>query len=541
VRWLPVLLAVPLLAQQQPTFYSAWQDGLNAEKAGHWAEAAAAFRRALELRPAPSPRIVIYGNNLLFHYYPRTRLARCLVELGDLDGAEAELQKAGREPAGEREALTRRIQGLRPKNNLRPAPIQPERETAPSPPRPSPAPPAATLTVELPSSPDKGIPPPDNGVPRVEPALANMQEPANLAKAPREPLPKAGSAAPPEGPLNTPPPPAQRPTAETPRPLPWMPLGLGAGLALVAAWAWTRRSARKVRFDRRGAGAPSFSPGALPKTVGPYRIERLLGRGGFSDTFLAQHGTTGQEVALKVPHLHRADDAEFRARFHQEAQLGARLIHPNLVRILDPGQVTGRPYLAMEYLPGPTLDERLGKQGSLPLDEFLTIATGAAKAMAHAHAHGVVHRDLKPGNILLTAQGPKVMDLGIARIMDAATVTSTYAFLGTPLYAAPEAQLKTHVGPAADRYSLGVILFHMLTGAPPFLGETPFEILDRHRSALPPDLTLQRPDVPPALNRLVSRLLDKEPDQRPEDSEILRVLAEVAASLNAPPSATLRD
>lgn len=275
--------------------------------------------------------------------------------------------------------------------------------------------------------------------------------------------------------------------------------------------------------------------------MGPYRIERLLGRGGFSDTYLAHHGDTGQEVALKVPHLHRADDAEFRARFHQEAQLGARLIHPNLVRILDPGQAFDRPYLAMEYLPGPTLDERLGKDGPLPLEESVTIAMGVAGAMTHAHAHGVVHRDLKPGNILLTGQGPKVMDLGIARNMDAATVTSTYAFLGTPLYAAPEAQFKTHVGPAADRYSLGVILFHMLAGVPPFEGETPFEILDRHRSALPPELLLLRPDVPPVLSRLVSRLLDKEPDQRPDDGEILRVLAEVASNLSAPPTATPRN
>lgn len=275
--------------------------------------------------------------------------------------------------------------------------------------------------------------------------------------------------------------------------------------------------------------------------VGPYRIERLLGRGGFSDTFLARHGESGQEVALKVPHIHRVDDAEFRTRFYQEAQLGARLLHPNLVRILDPGHETGRPYLAMEYLPGQGLHERLGQEGPLPLHEAVTIALGVAEAMAHAHAHGVVHRDLKPGNIMLTAEGPKVMDLGIARIMDAATVTSTYAFLGTPLYAAPEAQFKTHVGPAADRYSLGVILFHMLAGTPPFHGETPFEILNHHRIDLPPELLQLRPEVPPVLSRLVARLLDKEPDQRPDDSEILRVLTEVASALRDRPPADPQD
>jgi serine/threonine-protein kinase len=270
--------------------------------------------------------------------------------------------------------------------------------------------------------------------------------------------------------------------------------------------------------------------------VGPYRVERLLGRGGFADTFLAHHEQTGLEVALKVPHLHRVDDAEFRLRFHQEARLGARLDHPHLVRILDPGLETGRPYLAMEYLPGQSLEARLKEDGALPLPEALAIALDVAGAMAHAHTHGVVHRDLKPGNIMLTGQGAKVMDLGIARIMDSATVTTTYAFLGTPLYAAPEAQFKTHVGPAADRYSLGVLLFHMVTGTPPFQGETPFEILHHHRSDPPPDLLESRPDAPPALSRLVCRLLDKEPDQRPDDGEILRLLAELAADLRTPPA-----
>jgi serine/threonine-protein kinase len=191
----------------------------------------------------------------------------------------------------------------------------------------------------------------------------------------------------------------------------------------------------------------------------------------------------------------------------------------------------------MEYVPGERLDEHLKAQGALPLAEAVGLAYQVAEAMAHAHAHGVVHRDLKPGNILLTPGGAKVMDLGIARVMDADTVTTTYAFLGTPLYAAPEAQLKTHVGPAADRYSLGVILFHMLAGEPPFQGETPFEILDRHRSALPPDLRVLRPDVPGPLRSLVARLLEKDPDLRPDDSEITRVLAGLEVSLSVPPAA----
>lgn len=536
MRWLPVLLAAPLLAQQQPTFHAAWQDGLMAERTRRWAEAAACFRRALELRPAPSARIVIYGNNLLVGYYPRTRLARCLVELGDPDGAEAELKKAEGEPAEEREALARRIHDLRARTYPRPTPAPPEKETPPASPHPlPPLAPAPTMSVESPTT--------SRETPRVESALPAVPEPSAAAETSREALGEPGVSALPSAASVKPLAPSAAPDSpEGPRPFPWTALGLGGGLMLIAAWAWSRRSLRPGFRNRRGVSNPSaFSPGTLPKMVGPYHIERLLGRGGFSDTFLARHGESGQEVALKVPHIHRVDDAEFRTRFYQEAQLGARLLHPNLVRILDPGHETGRPYLAMEYLPGQGLHERLGQEGPLPLHEAVTIALGVAEAMAHAHAHGVVHRDLKPGNIMLTAEGPKVMDLGIARIMDAATVTSTYAFLGTPLYAAPEAQFKTHVGPAADRYSLGVILFHMLAGTPPFHGETPFEILNHHRIDLPPELLQLRPEVPPVLSRLVARLLDKEPDQRPDDSEIQRVLTEVASALRDRPPADPQD
>ncbi|WLT31421.1 serine/threonine-protein kinase [Geothrix sp. PMB-07] len=538
MRRTALLLAAPLLAQQQPTFHAAWQDGLDAERSGHWAEALAAYRRARELRPTAAARVVIYGNNLLLGYYPRTRIARCLLELGDPAGAEAELRLAQAEPFAEREAVARRIRDQR----LRTAPAQPspqasspERETTP----PSPhvgsttPPPSTTPKDALPEppkeptrqpAPERPLQPSEGSAepPRITPPPAPTQLPD--AVAPPPPVPDA---------VAPPPPVYQAPPSETPRPLPWLPAGLGAAAVLALAWVWARRSARKVRLRQSGPRTPAYAPGGLPAAVGPYRIERLLGRGGFADTFLAHHERSGQEVALKVPHLHRSDDPEFRARFHQEAELGALLNHPHLVRILDPGQENARPYLAMEYLRGQGLDERLGREGALPLAECVAIAQAVAEAMTHAHTHGVVHRDLKPGNIMLTEQGPKVMDLGIARVMDAATVTSTYAFLGTPLYAAPEAQLKTHVGPAADRYSLGVILFHMLTGEPPFVGETPFEILHRHRTEPPPRPSLHRPGVPPLLDRLVLRLLDKEPDQRPEDSEVLRVLAEVAEGLSA--------
>jgi len=148
--------------------------------------------------------------------------------------------------------------------------------------------------------------------------------------------------------------------------------------------------------------------------------------------------------------------------------------------------------------------------------------------MAHAHDRGIVHRDLKPANILRVDGRVKIMDFGIARQMDADTLTSTYAFLGTPLYAAPEAQLKTRIGPEADLYSLGVLLFEMASGKPPFQGETPFEILDRHRKEDLPDLAALRPDLPAELIGLILGLCAKSPADRPDDSRTLAVLRELA-------------
>lgn len=516
-------MAPMLMAQAQPTFYAAYQDGLDAERQGQWKAAIAAYRRAIELRPASAGRVVIYGNNLLNNYAPHTRLARCLLESGDVDGAQAALSKAAHygEPKADRDALHHAIsQQTQPA----PAPKEPAFVTQPAEPTPKAHPPA------LP--------------PAAEPAPQPTGKPAEVPA-----LPLTRPEPPPETPIPAQPPrvenpsaamPAPTPSPQDPKPIRLGPLGPGRLLALgllgllgLAVWA----RSRKKRSWRSLEPRPTSDLGPASKIVGPYRLERLLGRGGFADTYLARHGATGQEVALKLPHPHRVDDEEFRARFRLEARLGALLDHPNLVRILDPGPEDGAPYLAMEYVPGERLDEHLKAQGALPLAEAVGLAYQVAEAMAHAHAHGVVHRDLKPGNILLTPGGAKVMDLGIARVMDADTVTTTYAFLGTPLYAAPEAQLKTHVGPAADRYSLGVILFHMLAGEPPFQGETPFEILDRHRSALPPDLRVLRPDVPGPLRSLVARLLEKDPDLRPDDSEITRVLAGLEVSLSVPPAA----
>jgi serine/threonine-protein kinase len=275
---------------------------------------------------------------------------------------------------------------------------------------------------------------------------------------------------------------------------------------------------------RRRKPAPEDASFKDPQQLGPYRIERLLGRGGFASTYLARHTATKAPVALKLLHPYRQDDPELLRRFRQEARLGTLLDHPNLVRMLDPGPETGAPWLAMEFISGRRLDQKLREDGPPPLPEVLRLARQIAGAMAHAHGLGIVHRDLKPGNIILDGDQAKVMDFGISRIVDAGTLTTTYAFLGTPKYAAPEAQMKASVGPAADRYALGIILFELLAGHAPFDGETPFEILHQHQHQPLPDLAALRPDLPPELADLVGRLGRKDPDQRPGDEEVIRVL-----------------
>ncbi|GLH74392.1 hypothetical protein GETHLI_28940 [Geothrix limicola] len=523
-RRFPLLLIAPLLAaQSQPTFYAAYQDGLDAERSGQWATAAAAYRRAIELRPASAARIVIYGNNLLKDYTPHTHLARCLLESGDLEGAQAALGRAAQfgEPAAERETLAQAL--IRRKIQAPPAPkevpAQPPTEPASKPhaaAEPAPKPPAPVASE---SWSETGTQPwlPSASAPATTPGTVAQPNPGPR-EARSQALPVGVSA-----PQVAPPSPAATP--KTPHPVRTLAWSLGAFAGLAAALFLLRRR-------RRTTGETSFSD---PKQLGPYRIERLLGRGGFASTFLAHHDATGTPVALKLLHPYRHDDPEFLRRFRQEARLGAMLDHPNLVRMLDPGPESGPPWLAMEYITGRRLDQKLREDGPPPLAECLRIALQIAGAMAHAHALGIVHRDLKPGNVIFEGDQAKVMDFGISRIVDSNTLTTTYAFLGTPAYAAPEAQLKVQVGPAADRYSFGIILFEMLSGHPPFNGETPFEILDKHQRAPLPDLAALRPDLPAPLVDLVARLCRKDPAARPSDDEVMDVLSELARS--ASPSA----
>src|SRR5205085_4987839 len=223
--------------------------------------------------------------------------------------------------------------------------------------------------------------------------------------------------------------------------------------------------------------------------------------------WLATDRELGRQVAVKLHAVH-ADPA----RFEREARAAAALSHENVAAVYDFGDEEGRPYLVLEYLPGGTLEDRLGGETPLPDADTSRIAAELASGLAHAHAHGVVHRDLKPSNVLFDAEDrAKLSDFGIARAAGQATLTETGTVLGTAAYIAPEQATGGSVGPPADVYSFGVILFRMLTGRLPFVADHPLELALKHRDEPPPPLRDLRPDAPASLAAVAEATLAKDP------------------------------
>lgn len=279
------------------------------------------------------------------------------------------------------------------------------------------------------------------------------------------------------------------------------------------------------------AGGPADEKTALLKVGGPgesslgdlgvYRLQRVLGAGGMAQTFLAERRTDGRLTALKVPHDHLLNEQEGRERFLREGRLGATLHHPNIVRIDEASEADGKLFIAMEFLDGSPLSAVLGEEGRLPEHRALEIVRGISLALDYAHMKGVVHRDLKPDNIMiLPGDDVKVMDYGIARLLTSPGVTVTGTYLGTPIYSAPEALVPNGIEPRSDLYSLGIIFYEMLVGKVPFWSTDPVQLLLLHRDSALPE-PAEELGLSAEVVALMHRLTAKQPEDRYASAELL--------------------
>jgi serine/threonine-protein kinase len=263
-----------------------------------------------------------------------------------------------------------------------------------------------------------------------------------------------------------------------------------------------------------------------------YEIEREVGSGGMACVYLARDTLLERRVALKVLDARHAGDPAYVERFRAEARAAARLQHPNVVGVIDRGEDGGREFIVYEYVEGDSLQQLVARDGPFPPERAASVGLEVARALAHAHEQGLVHRDVKPQNVLVGEDGrARVTDFGIARALEGPERTESGAILGTGSYVAPEQAQGERVGPTADVYSLGIVLYELLAGEPPFRGSSFVETALRHVNEAPPDLRERRPDVPPALAALVHRCLAKSPADRPTAAE---VAGELGAYARAP-------
>jgi eukaryotic-like serine/threonine-protein kinase len=275
-----------------------------------------------------------------------------------------------------------------------------------------------------------------------------------------------------------------------------------------------------------------------------YELEELVGSGGMSSVFRARDLQLERQVAIKILLDRYVGDPEYLERFRREARAVAKLSHPNIVTVIDRGDDDGRQYIVFEHVDGENLKELVVRSGPLPVRRALELALGVADGLSFAHEHGLVHRDVKPQNVLLNSEGEvKVTDFGIARSLHVDHgVTQTGTVLGTGEYLAPEQASGKPVAPATDVYSLGVVLWELLTGEVPFTGENFVAVALKHVNEPPPSLRAARPDVSPRLAAAVERALAKDPAQRfPTMAAFARELRGCLAELDEAAPALAED
>lgn len=287
------------------------------------------------------------------------------------------------------------------------------------------------------------------------------------------------------------------------------------------------------------------SQGAIPKIIANnLQIENILGRGGMGTVYRATHLTLDRVVAVKIINADVAANTDISQRFAREARLMAKLRHPRAAMIYDSGTLPdGRLFIVMEYVEGITLAEVLQKEGRIPFQKAVDIAVSICDVLGEAHSLGIIHRDLKPANIMLNKQGVFVLDFGIAKLLNSdnaesmkLSMTGGGALIGTPYYMSPEQCLGNPVEARSDLYSLGALLFEMLSGRPPFDEDIFSAVIIKHAMVEAPKLEEFCRDIPPALCNVVNGLLSKNPDDRPANAAVTRALLEASVSGQTSPA-----
>ena len=307
--------------------------------------------------------------------------------------------------------------------------------------------------------------------------------------------------------------------------------------AFVALGILTEVQVRRAIGGPKAPPPPSTGPHPLADAIKGYRIIDLLGSGGMGDVYLARQISLDRNVAIKILPPHFATNEEFIERFVKEARAAGKLNHENIVAGVDVGESNGRFFYVMEYVEGPTIRQLLKKEGPLEEPRALDIARQVCRGLKHAHRLGLIHRDIKPGNIMLNDEGvAKICDFGLARRVHSAAEDAPGQVQSSPAYTAPEiCRGMKDIDHRADMYSLGITLFEMFTGERPFHADSSSRLFVKHATVIPPSPQEIRPDLSPAATQLVLRLLKKDPKHRFETYDLLIEAIDACEKPKSPP------